>query len=362
MNDPQPILVPREIVNADSIFVVSWLVADGALVEAGDEICEIDTSKAVETIQAEQAGYVRQCAAVEDEVEIGGLLGYLTEQADTPLPSAPQPIAAAPDVEIPMRISAKARRLIEELGLDVALFAGRGTVRERDVREMAAQAGVPEQPREDPRGPFHMETLGPVQRRVARVMEQSVAAIPASYLERTIDIEPVRERARRLASEWKGVVTEVDLLVVAVAQACTRFPHFNAFVAADDQLRVFDQVNVGVAVDVEGDLFVVVVKNVGARPPIEVAKELRGLQYLATRRRLDADRLSGGTITVTSMIGRGIHRFQPIPYPQQAAIVSIADVEPGSSRTALGLVFDHRIANGTQAAEFLVAVDEALRG
>jgi pyruvate dehydrogenase E2 component (dihydrolipoamide acetyltransferase) len=362
MSDPQPILVSREIVNADSVFVVSWLVADGALVQADAEICEIDTSKAVEVVLAEQAGYVRQLVAVGDEVEVGGLLGYLTEQADTPLPSQPRPELESSGAQAPVRMSAKARRLIEELGLDVALFAGRGTVRERDVREVAAQAGVSEQPREDPRGPFHMETLGPVQRRVARVMEQSVAAIPASYLERTIDIEAVPERARRLASAWNGVVTEIDLLVVAVAQACTRFPHFNAFVTADDQLHVFDQVNVGVAVDVEGDLYVVVVKNVAARPPAEVAKELRGLQYVATRRRLDADHLSGGTVTVTSMIGRGIHRFQPIPYPQQAVIVGIADVEPGSSRTALGLVFDHRIANGTQAAEFLAAIDEGLRG
>jgi pyruvate/2-oxoglutarate dehydrogenase complex dihydrolipoamide acyltransferase (E2) component len=62
------------------------------------------------------------------------------------------------------------------------------------------------------------------------------------------------------------------------------------------------------------------------------------------------------------MIGRGIHRFQPIPYPQQAAIVSIADPDPVSDRAALGIVFDHRIANGTQASQFLAKIDEILRG
>jgi pyruvate dehydrogenase E2 component (dihydrolipoamide acetyltransferase) len=121
-------------------------------------------------------------------------------------------------------------------------------------------------------------------------------------------------------------------------------------------------VNVGVAVDVEGDLYVVVVRDAGAKAPKTIARELRGLQYMALRRRLNAEQLSGGTITVTSMIGRGIQRFQPIPYPQQAAIVGIADVEPDSSRTALTLVFDHRIANGTQAAEFLGAITESLYG
>jgi pyruvate dehydrogenase E2 component (dihydrolipoamide acetyltransferase) len=362
MSKPQPILVSREIVNADTVFVVGWLAADGERVEAGAEICEIDTSKAVETVVANCDGFVRQCAAEGDEVAVGGVLGYLTESVDTPLPEQGETETVEARPQVAARISAKARRLIEELQLDVSLFEGRGVVRESDVRAVAEEVGSARPARQDPRGPFHMETLGPVQRRVARVMEQSVAAIPASYLERTIDFEPVRERTRNAAAEWGTVVSEVDLLVAAVAEACVEFPHFNAFVTGDDQLHVFDEVNVGLAVDVQGDLYVVVVRSAGTKSPMEIAKELRGLQYLALRRRLEAEHLAGGTVTVTSMIGRGIHRFQPIPYPQQAAIVSIADPDPVSDRAALGIVFDHRIANGTQASQFLAKIDEILRG
>ena len=366
MSVVQPILVPREIVNADAVFVVKWLVEEGAHVEAGDDVCEIDTSKAITAIAADHAGYVRQVAAVGAEVAVGGVLGYVTERPDTALPGSSSPsqssTASAGAAAGQAQISAKARRAIEELGLDISLFAGRSVVRESDVRALAAELSAAKQVRHDPRGPFRLQPMGPIQRHVAHVMEKSVAAIPASYLERTIDIAPVRERARIVAGEWGTVVTEVDLLVVAVAQACAKFPQFNAFVTDDYQLHLFEQVNVGVAVDVSGDLYVVVVKNADKRPPKDIAKELRGLQYLALRRRLDSEQLSGGTITVTSMIGRGIHRFQPIPYPQQAAIVGIADVEPGSTRAALALVFDHRIANGSQAAQFLAAIDEALRG
>jgi pyruvate/2-oxoglutarate dehydrogenase complex dihydrolipoamide acyltransferase (E2) component len=366
MSAMKPILVPREIVNADAVFVVKWLVEEGAHVEAGVDICEIDTSKAITAIAAEHAGYVRQVAAVGAEVPVGGVLGYVTERPDTPVPgSAPQPSTATGSVGAApgqLQISAKARRAIEELGLDISLFAGRSVIRESDVRAVAAELSAAERTRSDPRGPFRLEPMGPIQRHVAHVMEKSVAAIPASYLERTIDIVPVRERAKRVAGEWGTVVTEVDLLVIAVARACAKLPQFNAFVTDDYQLHMFEQVNVGVAVDVTGDLYVVVVRNADKRPPKDIAKELRGLQYLALRRRLDSEQLSGGTITVTSMIGRGIHRFQPIPYPHQAAIVGIADVEPGSTHAALALVFDHRIANGSQAAQFLAAIDEGLLG
>ena len=359
-SDAHPILVPREIVNADSVYVVRWAVPDGALVEPGAALCDIETSKAVVTLEAERRGYVRQRAAVGDEVPIGGVLGYVTVQPDTPLPVTSLPAGAPPPAA--GQISAKARQKIEELGLDVTLFAGRGVVRERDVLEVAAQVQAAQPTREDPRGPFHLEPLGPIQLRVARVMEQSVAAIPASYLERTIDVAAVRARARALAQENKSVVTEADLLAAAVARACVQFPHFNSFVTTDYQLHLFEQVHVGVAVDVEGDLYVVVVRDAAQKTAAAIAKELRGLQYLAQRRRLSVEQLSGGTITVTSMIGRGIHRFQPIPYPHQAAIVGIADTEPDSTRAALTLVFDHRVANGSQAAAFLVAIDVALRG
>ena len=355
------VIVPREIVNADSAYVVRWIAGDGAAVETGAPVCEIETSKAVLTVEAETAGFLRHRAAVGEEVAVGGVLGYIAARSDAPLPAPGEGAVPPPAGAGAAQISAKAREKMAELGLDPALFTGRGLVRERDVLEVAAQQRAGAEQREDPRGTYRLEPLGPIQRRVARVMEQSVAAIPAAYLERTIDLAVVRERAQEVARRSKGVVTEVDMLVAAVARACTQFPHFNSFVTEDYQLHLFAQVNVGVAVDVEGDLYVVVVKDAAAKGPTAIAKELRGLQYLALRRRLGVEQLSGGTITVTSMLGRGIHRFQPIPYPHQAAIVGLGDPEPGTTRAALTVVFDHRIANGSQAAAFVVAVDDALR-
>lgn len=365
-NVSHDVIVPREIVNADTVCIVSWAVGDGTRVEAGAPLCEIETSKAIVTVESEVAGYVHQRAAVGDDVAVGGLLAVITESATAPAASPEPTPTFATAVTGEVRFSAKAREKVEALGLDLSLFAGRGLVRERDIDAIVAEAAkrkeASETPRPDPRGPYRIETLGPVQRRVAKVMEESVAAIPAASLDRCIDIGAVRERAKALAAESGVVVTEVDLLVAAIATACREFPHFNCFVTADDRLHVFEQVNVGVAVDVKGDLFVIVLREADAKEPAAIAKELRGLQYVAARGRLKPEQLSGGTITITSMIGRGVHRFVPIPYPQQAAIVGIADPQPGSTQSVLTLVFDHRVANGSQAAAFLAAIDAALLG
>lgn len=356
----EPILVPREHVNDDTVFVTEWTVADGTKTAGGAVVCNIETSKAIVEVEAPGAGFVRHLARVGDEVPIGGVLGYVTAAADTPLPAAessPSPAAtAAAAGDAGAQISAKARKKMEELGLDPALFAGRRNVREKDVLEMAAEMRTPQ---EDPRGPSRLEPLSPVQRRTARVMEQSVASIPSSSLERTIDLAALRARAKAVAAESKGVVTELDLIVVGVARACVQMPSFNAHVTEGYQLQLFERVNVGVAMDLEGQLFVPILKDAAAKTPAAIAKELRSLLYLTQRKRLDAGHLTGGTITVTSMMGRGIQRFVPIPYPQQAAIIGLADPAPGDdAHTALVIVFDHRIANGSDAARFLATVEE----
>jgi 2-oxoglutarate dehydrogenase E2 component (dihydrolipoamide succinyltransferase) len=357
----EPILVPREHVNDDTVFVTEWVVGDGAEAASGAVVCNIETSKAIVEVESPGAGFVRHRAKAGDEVPVGGVLGWITAAKDTPLPKDEAKPAAAADggSAESAQISAKARKKMEELGLDPALFAGRKNVREKDVVEMAAQMKSAAAAPDDPRGPSRMQPLSPIQRRTARVMEQSVASIPSSCLERSIDLAALGARAKAIAAESKGVVTELDLIVAGVARACARMPSFNAHVTGDYQLQIFEQVNVGVAMDLDGELYVPIVKDAAGKTTAAIAKELRSLLYLTQRKRLDAAHLTGGTITVTSMMGRGIQRFVPIPYPQQAAIVGLADAPPGdASRTALVIVFDHRICNGSEAAKFLAAVEE----
>src|SRR5262249_56332295 len=85
---PEPILVPRDNVNDDSVFVIGWALPEGARIEAGAVVCSIETSKANVDIEAPASGFLRHVRAVGDEVPTGGVLGYVSTAADTPLPGA----------------------------------------------------------------------------------------------------------------------------------------------------------------------------------------------------------------------------------------------------------------------------------
>ena len=208
---------------------------------------------------------------------------------------------------------------------------GKGLVRESDVVKVAGRVrgscSVAGSDLIDPRGPSHTQPLSPIQRRVARAMQQSVASIPAAYMERVIELTAVKARVRQEMQKHHCMITILDAVVHAVSRAGSETPCLNGFFEDGSQLRVFDQVNVGLAINVDEDLFMAVVPNASDKSLVEIATELRALEYKAQRRRLTPEESVGGTITVTSMLGRGVHRFKPILYPEQSAIVGICDSE-----------------------------------
>jgi pyruvate/2-oxoglutarate dehydrogenase complex dihydrolipoamide acyltransferase (E2) component len=51
--------------------LLRWLVPDGSRVNAGDCVCEVETTKAVQEVQAPESGVLRQLKKVGERVSIG---------------------------------------------------------------------------------------------------------------------------------------------------------------------------------------------------------------------------------------------------------------------------------------------------
>ena len=345
----QAVTVPKEVFNADSVFLIAWSVKNGSSIEQGATICEIETSKSVSTIAAERSGYLRQVASAGEEVKVGGILGYITSESDTPIPSTSITQESARSGP---RISSKARLMIERFDLDEKLFSNYALVREQDVLKLAGSEASSLIGGADQRGSSEVYQLGAIQRRVATVLEKS-SRVPVSYVEKRIDLQRIKNRAAQESKNNGTMVTVLDVLVTAVSHACLNNLNFNAFLDSQYRLKSFLAVHTALAVEVEADLYVVVVRNAGDKDIGAISKELRGLEYKAHRRRLTDAEMSGATITVTSLLGTDVHRFQPLLYPEQAAIVGICNSESGPNYAQLTLGFDHRIANGTEAAKFI---------
>ena len=152
------IRVPRENVNDDTVRLVRWLVADGAELRPGMPVVELETSKSVVEVEATAAGRLRILLQAGVQVPVGDVLGVIGGDGHAsgvgapatpqtlPVTNATSPAAASPAQTGPSTVSAKARRLMEEHGIDAAVFAHLPLVRESDVQAHLAAPQIPTPP------------------------------------------------------------------------------------------------------------------------------------------------------------------------------------------------------------------------
>src|ERR1700727_52059 len=77
------VTIPQETVNDESVRILSWKVASGSKVEKDQQLCEVETSKAVMDIEAPEAGVVMYSAKAGEEVPVGSMICEIVPEGMT---------------------------------------------------------------------------------------------------------------------------------------------------------------------------------------------------------------------------------------------------------------------------------------
>jgi len=309
-------------------------------------------------------------------------------------------------------LSPVVRRLVSEHGLDPATITGTGAggrITRNDVLAVieggasapdAAPAPAPSAPAPAPSAaappsapapapsaavtsaPSEGDTSEPfnnIRRRTGEHMIRSKATSPHVLTVMEVDLEGVEKVRRAHREEFRaefGVsLTYLPFIARAMIDAIAEFPHMNASVG-EGELIVHHDVNLGVAVDLDYEGLIV--------PVIHGAQKLRlgaiglavaDLAQKARTRKLSADDISGGTVTITNAGASGTFVQMPIINQPQVMILStegvsrrpvvITDVAGNEaiairSMANLSMVWDHRAFDGAYAAAFLRLVVDIL--
>jgi pyruvate/2-oxoglutarate dehydrogenase complex dihydrolipoamide acyltransferase (E2) component len=348
------VILPRESPNDDYAVLVSWCKSEGESVSEGEVICELEFSKATLEVTAPRSGYVFHLREEGDQVPVGNPIAAIAST-----PQRPDLRAAVSAERAPIKVTVKARKLIEQTGIDVTVFEGRQIVREKDV---LAHVEEIKWKCDESAADGDLQPLTAARQRAAQTLSESSRMIPHSYLTRWLDAERVEGQVEEVARRRDLMLTLTDWLLANVANAARAFPNVNASWRKDGVFR-YAHAHVGFALNRStGDLIVPVVQDADRLDLEDLVGKLRGLQKRAVRRKLSTQELSGGTITVTSLIGTGVHQVLPIVVPGQAVIVAIGDRCDAFRRAvyALTAAFDHRVLNGMEMAEFLAAVAQRM--
>jgi pyruvate dehydrogenase E2 component (dihydrolipoamide acetyltransferase) len=313
----------------------------------------------------------------------------LPELASGSQPSGPRGMFVSRDVlaylearQSRTRVTPLARRVAEDLGVDLAALAGSqpGQVITRADVEALDGAEAAARPAPEPGAESEVQTpdqalptgrplvLSNLRRTIARRMLESHQTTAPVTLTRDVNATRLRALREQLLGEL-GPGAErpsyTDFLAFIVTRCLLRHPALNG-VAAGDGWQLADEVHLSVAVDTERGLVVPVIRSAQRKGLLELAAGRRDLAERARRGSVKPEDLAGGTFTITNLGPLGVDAFTPIINPPQIAILGVGRMRTVPSYANgqvvpadmlyLSLTFDHRAVDGAPAARLLADI------
>jgi pyruvate dehydrogenase E2 component (dihydrolipoamide acetyltransferase) len=286
------------------------------------------------------------------------------------------------------RVSPVARRLAEELGVDLRRVQGSGPggrITKEDVEAAAQPRATPtpalprergremeRQPVARPSGEVEVVELSKLQTTVAMRLAQSAFSAPHFYVTSEIAMDDA-VRLRQMFNEAvdkSEAISLNDLVVKAVALALTKFPEVNAS-WADGRIERKRDINIGIAVGLPDRLIVPVLRNADQKSLKDIAKESKQLIERARTNKASAQDYLGNTFSISNLGMYDVDQFTAIINPPDSGILAIGSIEdkavvkdgqivPGK-RMRVTLSVDHRVFYGVTAAQFLQEVKRLLQ-
>lgn len=377
--------------------LVEWLVRPGDEVKRGQVVAVVETQKGAVDVEIWETGTVDQILVESGrKVPVGELLALLR--------TAGEPVAGAQDISglqeaagveaasalsgtsssragippvsgispVRPRVSPSARKLAEELGVEIASLqvAEPGTEISRADIERAAQAAMKAQPTIQPAS---SDWQSQMRKAIAAAMARSKREIPHYYLATDIDMSAV---SAWLSSEnLKRDVTRRLLPVIqcmkALALALREVPELNGF-WIDGAFRPSAAVHLGMAISMRGGgLVAPAIHDADKKSLDQLMADLRDLITRVRGGRLRSSEMSDPTVTFTNLGEQGVDGVFGVIYPPQVAIIGLGKtsekpwVDQGvvvARKVATAtLAADHRASDGHSGGLFLATLGKLLQ-
>jgi pyruvate dehydrogenase E2 component (dihydrolipoamide acetyltransferase) len=363
--------------------ILEWMSKEGDTVEKGKPLFSIDTQKVTVDVESPASGVLRKIlASAGSTVAVGGLVAFISEineplpeldrlieEATKPFiqPGEPENVVSPTEIKRSDRVRVPAapavRKLAREYNIDLSQVTGTGTggrIQREDVAKAieSSKAGLSHGP-----SVARIVSLTSTRLTIIQRLSESYAKALHARLEVDIDFsELIKFRERFSQQAAKSVPSFTDLLVRAVALALREHELLNSTLEGD-HIKIFRDINIGIAVATEGGLVVPVVRKADQKKLDEISQETRDLIDKSRKRKLTFEDLTDGTFTITNLGMYAIDSFDPIINPPEAAILAVGRIaeKPVAingqvsirSMASLTLTFDHRIVDGAQASQFM---------
>jgi 2-oxoglutarate dehydrogenase E2 component (dihydrolipoamide succinyltransferase) len=391
------IKVPQLPESVSDATLVSWHKKPGESVNRDENLVDLETDKVVLEVPAPSAGVIKELRVENGATVTSGQVLAILEAGEAVAAAAPaektEAKAEAPAAEAKAaggKLAPAAKRMVEEHKLDASQIAGSGRdgrVSKGDViqhmssgsKQQAAPAPAAKQaPAVKLPAPVgsRNEQRVPMTRLRARIAErliqaQSTAAMLTTFNE--VDLTAVNEIRARYKDKFEkthGVKLGFSsFFIKASIEALRKFPAVNASIDGND-IVYHEFYDIGVAVSTERGLMVPVIRNAESLGFADLETAVGEYAKKARDGSISLEELTGGTFTITNGGVFGSLMSTPILNPPQVAILGMHKIQErpmvidGEIKIRpmmyVALTYDHRIVDGRESVQFLVAIKEAL--
>ena len=373
--------MPKAGITVESCLIGEWLKKVGDHVNEGDVLFTYETDKASFECESTATGTILEIF-FEAGDEVPCLQGVCTIGVAGGAPAAAPVASGAP-------VSPRARKLAASAGVDASLATGtgpNGRIIERDVKELIANApaaapapaavaapapvAAPAAPAPVAAAPaaeaeYKDVKFSGIRRAISKSMHTSLSTMAQLTHNTSFDATAImayRKQLKAAGGEYAGI-TLGDIVLYAVSRTLLNHPDLNANMLDDNTIRLFNHVNLGVAVDTPRGLMVPTIRNADQMSLLEISKAVKELAAECRGGAISPDKLSGGSFTVSNLGNLGVESFTPVINPPQTGILGVCTTVDRVRKAAdgsieiypamgLSLTYDHRAVDGTPAAKF----------
>jgi 2-oxoglutarate dehydrogenase E2 component (dihydrolipoamide succinyltransferase) len=395
------IKIPQLPESVSDATLVAWHRNVGDAVARDENLVDLETDKVVLEVPAPAAGVLKEIKITDGATVVAGDVIAILEETDAAETASDAGAEMQPDQDAsaesvaarkdggPVKTSPAVRRLLEEHDLDATMVQGSGKdgrltkadvmafLKSDDSGNVTPGDQVPVTPDEGtPMGLDRTEQRVPMTRLRARIAErlveaQQTAAMLTTFNEVDLtEVMALRARYRDSFEKQHGVrLGYMSFFARAATEALKKFPVVNASVEGTD-IIYHNYYDIGIAVSTERGLMVPVIRDVDQMSFAEFEKELAEVAKKAQAGTIGMEELTGGTFTITNGGVFGSMLSTPILNQPQSAILGMHSIQErpmvvGEEILArpmmyLALTYDHRIVDGKDSVQFLVAIKQLL--
>ena len=357
--------------------LTTWCKKKGDFVRRDEVLAELETDKVILEIPAPQDGVLANIIINEgSSVTSCQLLAHLNPQAAH---AEPEPYANTEQLTMPA-----ARKEAQRRNIDLSGVSGSGRhkhILKEDVQQQP-QVQAPQPMPEKAPPPIDIplssrqEHREPMSRIRARIAERLLASQHENAILTTFN-EVNMQSVMDLRARWKDHFADkhgvklgfMSFFVKAATRALQKFPIINSSVDGNE-IVMRDYCDIGIAVSSNRGLVVPVLRNAQSLTIAEIELQIAEYAVLARSGKLPLEALQGGTFSITNGGTFGSMMSTPIINPPQSAILGMHAITPRAvvennlvvvrPMMYLALSYDHRIIDGQEAVQALVAIRELL--